>query len=122
LLAGFALVWQADRVSAQGIIWNESVNGSLSNDGNSPTSLGSLALGSNTVIGTSEVVGATSTGDFFTISIPESQITSLLLNRDRQLFVLIGYTGYTNALGYSFNSLTGDLMTQFQLPPIGSGL
>ena len=124
MLAGMALLWTADRAGAQGTVnWNESVNGPLSNNYLTPTSLGVLRIGTNTIIGTSALTNATTTGDFFTISIPiGSQITSLFLIRDRKLFVLIGNTEYTSTLGYSFDAQTGDLMTQFQLSPIGSGL
>ena len=66
LLAGAFGALIAGTASAE-VVWDESIDGSLSTDRFNTTSLGSLGVGSNEVIGTT----SSGIGKFFTITIDE---------------------------------------------------
>ncbi len=88
-------------IGSAGIIHDETVNGDLSSDQNSPTNLGTLFAGSHNVKGTST---GTTDRDFWTITIPANHLlTSIIIDgltsTDNQ-----GFFAIRN--GTSFPSLT----------------
>src|SRR5437867_928488 len=94
ILPLFALL--AWNTSGQGtLLWDESVNGPLSNSPDSPTSLSPLQPGTNTLVAS---VQATPNGagwgvddDIFTFSVPSGwQVTSIQLTKDRVVWAWIG--------------------------------
>ncbi len=110
------------------ILWNESVNGPLSNDGSNPTSLSPLQPGINSVIGTTEVVPAgtvwTIYPDFFTITIPAGWVVTAvnLQVNEPNVWTWIGDTSYANQLAFVTNPSSGDLLAQWGLTSLGSGV
>src|SRR4051794_27577688 len=58
------------------LLWNESVNGPFSQSSSTPTILGQLALGTNTIIGVTEVEPTGPSWsihpDFFTFQVPSN--------------------------------------------------
>ena len=72
-----------------GVIWDESVDGSLSTDRFATTDLGSLATGSNEVIGTT----VSGISKFFTITIAEGTQLSALIVEDWQSLDDLGFLG-----------------------------
>ena len=64
----FALGFAA-QVSAS-VIYNEATSGDLSGSGLTPTSAGTLSLGSNQIFGSTGTIGGVTDRDYFTISVP----------------------------------------------------
>src|SRR5260370_42622603 len=70
------------------LLWDESVNGSLSTVSSIPTPLGPLSLGTNRVLGSSQAFPIPPFGwkrefDFFTFTVPnEAKISSIYLSVD----------------------------------------
>src|SRR4030095_11200977 len=60
--------------ASAGVLWNEVINGDLSGNGLAPTSIGSLAHGSNQIFGQTGNPGSpgapTPDRDYFVISVP----------------------------------------------------
>lgn len=119
---------------ASQILWDESVNGDLSDYYYSPSILPSLVQGSNYIIGSVVILptpyGADSYPDNFNLTVPAGfQIKQIILSSDtpNALWIWIGNTAQTQALGFwggTFNSSApenGDLLSQISLPPIQSG-
>ena len=73
-LACIALTFALTSAASAGVVWNETVNGDLSNAGSSPTFLGTLTAGSNQVFGLTGRPGpAPATPperDYFFITVP----------------------------------------------------
>jgi hypothetical protein len=107
-------------------VWDESVNGPISNNGASPTFFGILQIGSSTVLGITEnePTGSSwfSHGDYFTFETPlGTEIRSLLLTIDNQrTWAWIG-TDFGNQLGFVQNSANGNLIAQWGLSSLSSG-
>lgn len=63
---------------AAAVIYNEAVSGDLPGDQASPTFVGTLGLGVNTILGTHHLVEGTSQGDTFRVDLPGTlQITGI---------------------------------------------
>jgi hypothetical protein len=74
----FTLIFGIGSTAFGGIIYNEAVNGDLSDSGLSPTVIGPLSLGSNQIFGTTGRQGATVDRDYFTIIVPPNSALSAL--------------------------------------------
>src|SRR5262245_3676669 len=70
-----ALMAAAMAPAAPGVDWNEGINGDLSGDRFSPTSLGVLGAGANTVTATS-VLGDI---EYMTFNVPQGMVLSSLI-------------------------------------------
>lgn len=110
------------------ILWNESVDGPLSINYTAPTLLGSLQLGTNQVIGITELLPNGTGGwlglyDYFTYSIlPTHSLTGAFLNTDNQrLLVGVSDSTYSSLFGYVDNPINGDLLPMMGLPSISEG-
>src|SRR5689334_22368582 len=116
LLLSLALAVQAGVVSGQGVIlWDESVNGELSQDFTHPTSLTPLRSGTNSIIGATELIpyGNNWGGypDDFLLTVPTNVVvTAIYLTVDRpNVWAWIGDASYVNQLGWVRNPSGGDL-------------
>ena len=79
MLLLLALATAGSATSQAAVIWNEPVNGDLSNSGLSPTSL-SLGLGSNRILGSTGDSGQGVDRDYFTFTLPAgTALTSITL-------------------------------------------
>ncbi len=126
ILMGITLC--AATVFGQGtVLWNESVNGPLSDSGSHPTLMGSLAIGTNTVLG---ATGIEPTGnswllheDVFTFVVPNNtSLSAVYISVDKpKVGAWIGDPGFTVRLGYSGNSANGDLLAQWGIALIDPG-
>jgi len=74
----FLLLLLTPRAALAGLLYDEAASGDLSNDGLSPTQLGSLQDGDNVVYGTTGRVVATDR-DYFTFTVPQGLVWSQLL-------------------------------------------
>ena len=91
IVAAFAALASASRVTAQGVIWNEALNGDLSNNPGAPTAL-NLLSGTSSIVG--KVNGSNDFQDWIAFTIPvgfmmTSDINSVYLSTDQ-----IGFTGF----------------------------
>jgi hypothetical protein len=125
----FAFIFSATAASGQTtILWNESVNGELSQDFNSPTPFGALQLGTNSIIGATEIVpygnnwGAYP--EFFTFEVPSnSEVTALYIQIDKpDVWAWIGDPTFSNELAFDVNPSIGELLSQWGLDSISPGL
>lgn len=64
------------------ILWNEATDGDLSDQGDAPTQLGPLMLGSNKLSATFNAGAISPSPDYFTIEIPEGQVLTDIILRD----------------------------------------
>ena len=110
------------------VLWNESVNGPLSNGGATPaTALGSLTLGQNSVIGAVQLIpnglgGGTLINDYFTFSVPaNTEISSLNLTTDKPLIVWWGNTSFSGEIGSVIDPTAGNILSQMGLISVGPG-
>jgi hypothetical protein len=110
------------------ILWDESVNGQLSENAASPTQLGSLQAGTNTIIGATEIepLGGNNFlvhGDFFTFTVPGgASLNGGYLTVDKpNVSVWIGDAGFSTQLGYTANSSPGNLFPQWQIGDLQPG-
>ncbi len=136
-LATAALCCATVGAQASTVVWDESVNGDLSNDGLSPTAL-TFGAGSNAVLGTTGTPGSGSSGidrDYFSFTVQTGfSVTSITLlpnsfvsggssfmgiQAGPQLTVTPSGGGAENLLGFSHydNSMIGTDI----LPFLGSG-
>ena len=110
------------------ILWNESVNGELSQDYNSPTPLGTLQLGTNIIIGATECVPIgynwLSYQDCFTFEVPSnSDNTAIYIQTDKpDIWAWIGDSTFSNELAFDTNPSTGELLSQMGLSSIIPGI
>jgi hypothetical protein len=113
--------------SGQGtIIWDESVNGPLSNDGSNPSLLGVLPSGTGSILGAtqSQPVGNNWVvySDFFNLTVPGgSLVSALTFASDRPVALWVGTDHFSTQLGYVVNPSNGDLLSQLGLASIGPG-
>jgi hypothetical protein len=123
-----ALALSVGAVCGQGTtIWDESVNGPLSNDYTQPTVLGTFPVGTDAIEGATQYVPTGNSGvdyeDFFTFVIPDSaQIESLSLSADDSVAVWIGTDNFSDQLSYKTNPSNGDLLAQLGTGPLGAGV
>jgi hypothetical protein len=108
------------------LLWDESVNGPLSNDYTQPTGFGTLGFGTNSVFAKTEFVssggGGTIFEDYFTFTIPSSsQISAAWLQTDRPIAAWVGTPDYGSQHGYVINPPNGNLLAQWGLTAIGPG-
>ena len=109
------------------ILWNESVNGELSQDYSTATSLGILNIGTNVIIGETENEpvsgGWLSYSDYFTFIVPNGyDVTGLYIQIDKpNVWAWIGDAGFSSTLAFSGGPSTGDLLSQMGLDNISSG-
>jgi hypothetical protein len=108
------------------LLWNESSQGELGKGPGLATPLGSLNLGTNSVVGQSEFVriggGGAIYGDYFTFTVlPGYHIQSVQLTVDRQIAAWIGNPSYSSEFGYVITSLNGELLSQFNFTSVTPG-
>src|SRR5713101_2920083 len=127
ILVGLALPGAA--ALGQGVLlWDESVNGELSQDFTHPTSLTPLLAGTNSVIGATEIIpyGNNWRGypDDFLVTIPSNLVvTAVYLAVDRpKVWAWIGDPSYSDQLGWTQNPTNGDLLLQWGVGSLGSGV
>lgn len=109
------------------ILWNESVNGPLSEDFHQPTFLGAMQIGTNYIIGSSEIAPPPPYWEYhpnhFIFQFPESmavQSINLQINQPN-VVVWIGNPEFTSQLAGLQNSTSGNLLLQWGLDSIPSG-
>ena len=122
------ILFSATAVLGQGtILWDESVNGGFSHDFGNPTSLTPFQLGTNTIIGMTEVVPTPPNWagypDFFTMSVPSNmRVSAIFLTLDKQnVWTWIGNTGFSSETAFVGNPTSGELLVEWGLSSIGSG-
>lgn len=105
---------------SQGVIlWDESVNGELSQDFTHPTSLAPVIVGTNSVVGVTEVVPSGNNWigfpDYFLLSVPTNlAISALYLSIDKpNVWAWIGDPTYSDQAGWVQNPTNGNLMLQW---------
>ena len=108
------------------VLWDESVNGPLSNSRFEPTSLGTFTLGTNSVRGTTDFQPSPTGGgvnpDYISLTVPSgSEISLLLLSTDVPVAVWLGDPGFGWELGSKIKPSNADLLTQFGIGAIGAG-
>jgi hypothetical protein len=121
-----ALLLTANARGQGTILWDESVNGPLSNDGGNPTSLQPLAFGTNSVIGSVQLtpVGAGwgRDDDVFTFTVPTGmQVSLLAANVDRSTAAWIGTPSFLTEYGFAITSSNGDLLPLWGLSSLSLG-
>jgi hypothetical protein len=111
LLVSFAAMGQGT------IMWNEGVNGPLSNITNSPSALSPLVGGSNSIIGSITRAGGNLQMDYFTFLVPANiAVQAMWLSSDSAVQVYDGNAGYVN--GSTYGILTsGGISGSNVLPP-----
>ena len=108
------------------ILWDESINGPFSQDSGSPTSLAALTIGTNSIVGMTEIVPTGPSWslhpDFFKITVPDNYVlTSIFVNLDKpNVWTWIGNQGFVNQLGFSFSPSSGELLAQLGLGSIAA--
>ena len=125
LMVGLVL---ASSAHGQGtILWDEAVNGPLSEDSAFPTTLFPLSLGTNSLMGISELVpsllGWTSHPNFFTIQVPiDLVVQAVYFHADKpKLWAWLGNTRYSSELAFIQNPTAGELLNQWELATISPG-
>jgi hypothetical protein len=109
------------------MLWNESVNGPFSQSSTTPTMLAPLQLGTNTIIGMTEVVPSGNNWfgnpDFFTFAIPSDLfVSAAYLHIDKpSVWTWLGEPTFFNDIGFSFGPSSGELLVQLGLNSIASG-
>ena len=110
------------------ILWNESVNGEISQDFSFPTWLGSLNIGTNSIMGATEVerIGNNwfGQGEYFTYIVPaDYEVSGLYIQIDNiNIGTWIGDEGFSRyQLAYSESPSTGEMLSQLGLESIDSG-
>ena len=108
------------------VLWDESVNGPISNSRFEPTSLGTFTLGTNSVLGTTDFqpspTGGVVNPDYILLTVPSgSQISLLPFSSDRPVAVWLGDPGFGLELGSKINPSNADLLSQFGIGAIGAG-
>ena len=122
-----ALLLTVDACGQGTILWQESVNGQLSKTSDVPTSLMPVQAGTNSVLGTTEVVPSGSSwlifADFFTIQVPSnlSVIEAWITVSKPHVSAWIGNTTFVTELAYLGNASNGSLLAQWGLTSIGAG-
>jgi hypothetical protein len=109
------------------ILWDESVNGELSMSYTSATALPPLQLGTNSIIGKTEIEP---TGpnwlvhpDYFSITVPSNlSVTGVYLSINKpNVWTWIGDPTFVNQLAFAQSPTPGDLLSQWGLSSVGPG-
>lgn len=122
-----ALVLSVATAFGQGtILWDETVNGPLSNDGNNPTAFGALQIGTNSLLGAtqSQPIGNNWLvfADYFRFSLTgPSFIAQILFSADKRVAVWLGEDNFSAQLGYISNPVSGELLAQMEANSVGTG-
>jgi hypothetical protein len=109
------------------ILWDESVNGELSQGLTPPTSLSPVRPGTNSVIGATESVpfayGWITYGDEFLLTVPAGlAISAVYFTTDQpNVWAWIGDSSYSTRLGWVQNPTNGELLAQWSLASIPAG-
>ena len=121
-------VLSATTVFGQGtILWDESVNGPLSEDFNQPTSLGPMQIGINSIIGLTAIVPPPPFWEYhpnyFTFEVPKGlAVQAINLQVDKpNVWAWIGNPEFSSQLAFTMNPSTGELLSQWALGSIPSG-
>jgi hypothetical protein len=125
----FLLIRYAPSALGQGtVLWDESANGELGMDAGSATVLASIQIGTNSIIGATEVVP---TGpnwavhqDLFSITVPSNlSLSGVFLSINKpNVWTWIGDPTFANQLAFVQNPSSGNLMSQWGLGSIGPGV
>ena len=122
------LVLSATTAFAQGtVLWDESVNGPISEDYTIPTSLSPMQMGTNSVMGLTEVVPTPPNWEghpnTFTIEVPIGlEVRAVYLQVDKpNVWAWIGNTGFSSELGFTLSASSGELLAQWGLVTISAG-
>lgn len=124
-----ALLW-ANLISTQGqgtILWDEAVNGPLSEDYHNPTYLPALQLGTNSLFGASEIVTTPPNWaghpNNFILRVPNGlQVSMVFVHVDKpNVWAWIGDVGFSAEGNYTLNTTNGDLLFQCDLKSIQAG-
>ena len=109
------------------ILWDESVNGPFSESFQAPTLLGSLQIGTNSVMGVTEIEpvvgGWQSHPDFFAFQAPGGlAVTAAYLEINKpNVWAWLGDQTFGTELAFAGNPTTGDLLAQWGINGITSG-
>jgi hypothetical protein len=110
------------------ILWDESVYGQLSEDSGHPTVLNAFQLGTNSVIGSTEVVPTPPNWaghpNIFTIQVPSTlSLNAVYLHMDKpNVWAWIGDPGFSTEMAFVMNPSSGELLAQWGLSSIGPGV
>src|SRR3990172_9050959 len=123
------LILTATAAHGQGtfVLWDESVNGPLSENPNAPTSLAPVQFGVSSISGAkeNEPTGPNwlSHEDIFLLTVPDGlYVNSISLTIDRpNVAAWIGDPAFTTQLGGVASAATGELLTQWGIGAIGPG-
>jgi hypothetical protein len=119
--------WVTTAMANTQVLWDESVNGPLSGSYERPSVLPNIALGTNIIRGSVEIIpsqyGATTFPDEFLLSIPAGlRVEHVILSSDiTSLWVWIGDSGFEHQLGFVGDPTNGDILAQMGLAKIESG-
>ena len=120
----FALLMQAQCFGQGRILWNESVDGPLSNLYQSPSLLPMLQVGTNSIIGSSEIIFGSPSGtlgDYFSFSVSSGLFVSGLgLLADRPMSILLSDPGFNDNFGSAIGPANGELLSQMGILGISS--
>ena len=115
------------RALGQGtILWDEAVNGPLSNDAQFPTSLQPLTLGTNSLMGAVELTphGANwgHDEDVFIITVPADMRVGMIgASADRSTSAWIGNPSFLTEYGFAIISSGGNLLPLWELTSLAPG-
>jgi hypothetical protein len=116
----------ADNARGQGfVLWNEAVNGPLSETYVMPTHLGTLFAGTNSLLGTVQAtpneIGWVLTNDYFTFQVPSGfHVEAVTLSVSQQILAWLGTTDFGTEIGHRFTSTTESLIPFFGGSPLDS--
>ena len=111
----------------QGIVlWDESVNGPISNTSGMPTGLSFLQLGTNDLYATVERTpyagGWIVTNDFFVITVPAGlEVNKIDLSSDGPVWAWIGSDDYSQEYGSADSASAGNLLLQWGISSLTTG-
>lgn len=109
------------------IIWDEQVNGSFANLPGKAFSVGTLGLGTNSLLGatmlTPNGVGGWGVdADYFRVTVPSGiHVTELRFTVDRDSWIWLGDATFSNEYGSAINPQNGDLLSQWGLGSLTAG-
>lgn len=113
---------------AQGVVlWDEAVNGPLSNASSAATALASLQVGTNTIVGELEIVPNggiwTVYEDFFVLDLPVNlMVDKVYLQIDKpDVQTWIGNSSFSSQLGFSPSSPPGELLSHWGINGLSTG-
>jgi hypothetical protein len=112
-------------LQAQGtILWNEALDGPLSENYRFPTQLGEVRLGTNTIVGATELAPTGPNwfvhSDYFVFVVPpDLLVSSLLFTVDRtRVWVWVGTSDFVQQDGFTLGATNGNLLAQLGLGPL----